>query len=190
MKTPITRKRSWACELVLLSLLGLMILLWYLLLRNLRHALTAGALTYLVTAWTLRLTLQGHQRRGIRLLRQDRLNEALSCFEKSDAFFARHPWVDQYRAITMFSSSAYGYREMALQNQVHVLLRLNRVEEAMQRLEKLIAIAPGREELLALREQVQTYLAQKSGSDTPSAASMEDRYSLDVPEGSSQSYTM
>ena len=56
-------------------------------------------------------------------------------------------WIDRYRFITMFASSAYSYREMALQNQAYSLIQLNRIEEAGEVLERLLKIAPYRDDV-------------------------------------------
>ncbi len=55
-------------------------------------------------------------RRGMRLYRSQQYAAAIQSFGESYDFFARHEWIDRFRAITMMSPSAISYREMALCN--------------------------------------------------------------------------
>jgi tetratricopeptide (TPR) repeat protein len=71
---------------------------------------------YFAYAWLTRLLIPRDHRRGIRLVRQGRYEEAIQAFENSLSFFTRHSWIDRLRAITMLSPSAMSYREMALCN--------------------------------------------------------------------------
>ncbi|MBQ2956564.1 MAG: hypothetical protein IJE08_08900 [Clostridia bacterium] len=154
MKEKIIRKRNLGAELTVSAVILLIYLAWYLALRDDRIALYACMLTYFPLAWTLRLTLQRHHRKGMRLLKKEQYEEALECFRKSEAFFAAHPKVDRFRSITMFMSSEYSYREMAVQNQAHILFRLDRIGEAEAALVRLLELNPAREEIRQLLDQI------------------------------------
>jgi hypothetical protein len=75
-----------------------------------------GVGIYFAYAWLTRSLIPREHRRGIRLVRQGRYEEAIPAFENSLSFFTRHAWIDRLRAITMLSPSKMGYREMALCN--------------------------------------------------------------------------
>jgi hypothetical protein len=53
---------------------------------------------------------------GVSLFRQERFADALPHFQRSYEFFTRHRWLDDWRFLTMLSSSRISYREMALLN--------------------------------------------------------------------------
>ncbi len=162
MKPKIVRKRNWLFEMIILVEIAIFPVVWYLILKDARQALLVGGITYLALAWTLRLTVNRHHRRGVRCLKKQQYEEALGCFIRSEAFFTRYPWVDHFRVLTLFTSSAFSFREMALQNQVHSLLHLNRPAEAIAPLERLLTIAPGRSDVAELHEKLQEYLAQQT----------------------------
>ncbi|MBQ3168172.1 MAG: hypothetical protein IJB99_00275 [Clostridia bacterium] len=155
MKPNIRRKRNYLFEaLGILEILAIY-LIWFFILHAAKEAVIAAALTYYPLAWLLRLTLQRHHRSGMRNMKNENFEEALLCFQKSEQFFTRYKWIDRHRYITMFASSAYSYLEMALQNQAYCLIQLNRISEAGEALEKLLAIAPDREDIAHLLREIQ-----------------------------------
>lgn len=113
---PIIRPRNYLYEfLVILN--GLVLIgIWWLIFKSLYPALLAGCWSYLILAWSLRLTFQKHHRKGMKLLRAQNYTEAATAFKNSYEFFAKHPNIDKYRFITMFTSNALPYRQMALNN--------------------------------------------------------------------------
>ena len=50
------------------------------------------------------------------LVKKEKYEQAIEAFQKSYSFFSKYTWIDQYRFITMLSSSKISYREMALLN--------------------------------------------------------------------------
>ena len=88
-----------------------------------------AAMVYLVLAYGLRYFVPIDHRKGLRQLKQGNYEEALKHFEKSYAYFSGHPWIDRFRAFTIFSASKLSYREMALMNKYICLEALGRVEE-------------------------------------------------------------
>ena len=154
MKPNIIRKRNYLFEALVVFEMLAIYLIWFFILRTATDALIAAALTYYSLAWFLRLTLQRHHRSGMRNLKSKNFSEALICFQKSELFFTRHNWIDRYRYITMFASSAYSYLEMALQNQAYSLIQLNRIAEAAEVLERLLKIAPDRDDVSHLLYEI------------------------------------
>jgi tetratricopeptide (TPR) repeat protein len=75
-----------------------------------------GALAYISASVLLRRTVALHHRKGIAHLRKEEFAEALERFQLSYDYFHRNKWVDEWRYITLMSSSRISYREMALLN--------------------------------------------------------------------------
>ncbi len=71
---------------------------------------------YWLLAYVLRATVAGDHRKGMRLVKKHDYAGAIPFFEASYRFFTDKPWVDKYRYVTLLSSSAMDYREMALCN--------------------------------------------------------------------------
>ena len=111
---PIIRQIAWLSLLLQLGIFLLLVGIAHLL--GAPDALIAGAIAYLAASLILRSMIPLHHRRGIRLYRKERFAEAVPHFFKSYDFFARHAWVDRWRALTMLSPSRISYREMALLN--------------------------------------------------------------------------
>ncbi|MBE5791238.1 MAG: hypothetical protein IJN21_10645 [Clostridia bacterium] len=168
MRQNTVRKRNYWFEALGLIEVMAFILLGYAIFRDWMSGIYVGSLTYLVVAWTLRLTLQKHHRKGMRLLKAEMYEKALVCFQKSEAFFEKHAWIDKYRFITMFSSSAYSYREMALHNQAHAYLRLNCPLDAIAPLEKLAKINPKRTDAAKAANEIREKLKQEDKDNTNS----------------------
>jgi hypothetical protein len=75
-----------------------------------------GAAAYLTYSLGSRMLISRAHRRGMRLYRSQQYAAAINAYKESYDFFARHTWIDRFRAITMMSASAISYREMALCN--------------------------------------------------------------------------
>jgi tetratricopeptide (TPR) repeat protein len=95
------------------------------------YAALVGPASYLLLSQLLRRTLAASHRRGMRELRRGNLERAIAAFQESYAFFGRHVWVDRFRYLTLLSSSAYSFREMALCNIAFLHAQLGRREEAI-----------------------------------------------------------
>lgn len=75
-----------------------------------------GALTYLALSMGLRYFIPKNHREGIQLTKKNQFEKAIAEYEKSHEFFSKNDWIDNYRFITLLSSSKMNYREMALCN--------------------------------------------------------------------------
>lgn len=114
-RLPMIREVSWAALGPQLVLLAALMAIAYTVFGP-RYGVTTGALVYLVWRFGAHQLVALHHRTGIRLLRTKRYELAIAAFERSIAFFERHPWVDRYRALVLLSPSRMAYREMALVN--------------------------------------------------------------------------
>ena len=75
-----------------------------------------GALTYLSLSMGLRYFIPKNHREGIQLTKKNQFEKAIVEYEKSHEFFSKNDWIDNYRFLTLLSSSKMNYREMALCN--------------------------------------------------------------------------
>ncbi len=83
---------------------------------GLEQAVLVGALAYVGLSMVLRFGIPSSHRRGIALFKKKRYEEAIPEFERSYSFFERSKWIDDFRFLTLLSSSRISYREMALLN--------------------------------------------------------------------------
>jgi len=133
----IIRPRNWFLELLVFLEAILIIVIWRIFSKSWATALFYGALTYLLLAWSLRRGLQRHHRRGMKFLRNQKYTEAAAAFQSSLAFYEKYPWVDKYRFITMFSSNAIPFQQMALNNLGICYLYMGNPEKAIAYFEQL-----------------------------------------------------
>lgn len=131
------RPRNWLYESLVMIELILIVGIWWMFSDSWRYAFVFGGFTYLAFAWTLRLILQRYHRKGMQLLRLKKYEEAVEAFQNSHNFFAAHPWIDKCRFITMFSSSAIPYRQMALNNLGICYLYMGEDAKALDEFKKL-----------------------------------------------------
>jgi tetratricopeptide (TPR) repeat protein len=123
-RTPIVRQTSWPLVVPQLAVLALAIGIASIFVQPFHLAAMWGAGACLLYASLSRLLILRHHRRGMALLLAGRFHEAIDAFESSYRFFARRPWLDRYRAITLMMPSAACYREMALVNIAYCFVQL------------------------------------------------------------------
>ncbi len=113
-KQPIIKQISWLSVIPQLLLMSVIFGIMHL--AGSQSPILHGALIYLAISIFLRRLLPSAHRRGISLFKRQEFAAAIPEFEKSYAFFTRHKWVDDWRYLTLLSSSRICYREMALLN--------------------------------------------------------------------------
>jgi hypothetical protein len=112
---PLIRQPAWGVILLQLLALwggGIVVLIST---RSFPATILYGFAFVLYGLSAQRLFLSNH-RRGVRLMKDGQLEEAIDEFEASYRYFQTHPAIDSFRAITTGSGSAVSYREMALLN--------------------------------------------------------------------------
>jgi tetratricopeptide (TPR) repeat protein len=90
-----------------------------------------AAVCYCAITLILRHLIPRHHRRGMSLYKKQNFPDAISAFEKSYLFFKNHSWLDEYRFITILSSSKISYMEMALLNQAFCLSQIGKKDESI-----------------------------------------------------------
>ncbi|MCC7520948.1 MAG: tetratricopeptide repeat protein [Flavobacteriaceae bacterium] len=127
---PIVRQIAWILLIPQLLLMGLLIYIFHLL--KLEDAFFYGAATYLVLYFRLKNLVAKDHRQGMKLVKQQKFEEAIPLFEKSVDFFTRNNWVDKYRFLTLLSSSKMTYKEMGLCNIAFCYSQTNNGQKAKE----------------------------------------------------------
>jgi len=111
---PIIRQIAWISVVPQLAMMALLMAGAYL--AGVEQFIVVGAAVYLAISFALRRLISRDHRSGFALLRQGMYADAHPYFQRSYEFFTRHRWLDDWRFITLLSSSRISYREMALLN--------------------------------------------------------------------------
>jgi len=91
-----------------------------------------GTLAYFSVLAILRRTVAVQHRKGIAHFRKEEFAPALQRFKQSYDYFCRHKWIDEWRYITLLSSSRISYRGMALLNIAYCYGQLEKGVEAKE----------------------------------------------------------
>lgn len=156
------RPRNWLFELLVLLEEILIIVIWWIISKSWFKAIIYGALTYFLLAWFLRLGLQRHHRKGMNFLRKQKYAEAAAEFQNSLAFYEKYPWVDKYRFITMFSSNAIPFQQMALNNLGICYLYMDNPQKAMVYFEKLAQMTNYHPNIMKIIDEIQNRIEEEA----------------------------
>ncbi len=154
------RPRNWFYECLVAAELIIIVGIWRLFSHSWQAAFIRGGLTYLLLAWTLRLVLQRHHRKGMKLLRGKQYEDAAKAFRESFDFFAKHPWIDKYCFITMFSSNAIPYQQMALNNMGVCYLHMGENAKALDAFKKLLKMNPNFPDIAKTVGEIEKHIAE------------------------------
>jgi len=113
-KQPTVKQIAWLSLMPQLLLLSVFIYLASL--TGTENPAIIGALAYISASILLRKTVALHHRMGMAHFRKEEFAPALARFQQSYVFFNHNKWVDDWRYLTLMSSSRISYREMALLN--------------------------------------------------------------------------
>jgi hypothetical protein len=142
-KIPTIREFSWWSAVPHLAAMLVLLVGSLAIFHERSTGLAVGAGAYLLLSRGLKAVLAKDHARGVRLLHGSKYDEAIAAFERSYAFFSRHAWLDRWRYLTLLSSSAYSYRELALCNIAFANLQLSRVQPALTAYRKAVLEFPG-----------------------------------------------
>lgn len=113
-KTPVVKQTALLSLIPQIIILALFFFLfWWL---NFRYPLFTATIVFLALTTILRFSMAFHHRRGMWYFKKKKYKEAIEMYKKSYLYFSKHPWIDRFRYITLFSSSKISYKEMALLN--------------------------------------------------------------------------
>ena len=98
--------------------------------------------TYILLSFLLQIFIPTDHNKGIKLIKQEKFEEAIPHFKNSVDFFTKHSWIDKYRSITLLISSRRSFREISLCNLAYCLTQVKRVEEARKMYEDVLIEYP------------------------------------------------
>lgn len=124
-----------------------------------------GAAIFMVYRIGVREGLCRDHRAGVRLTRSGDFRGGLEAFKRSEAFWSRHRLLDRFRWLLLGSSGPYPFATLARYNQAYCLSRLNRVNEAMARVEEVLAENPGMRPARELKAALENALSGASGAE-------------------------
>jgi tetratricopeptide (TPR) repeat protein len=158
MDRKMIKPRNYLYEfLVILN--GLVLIgIWWIILQSARKAMLAGCVSYLILAWCLRFTFQKHHMNGMKFLQAKNYSDAAAAFQRSHDFFKKHPSIDKYRFITMFSSSAIPYQQMALNNMGICYLHMGENAKALDAFKKLAELNSNYPHITKAIEEIQKHI--------------------------------
>ena len=111
---PVVKQVAWISLLPQMVVLGVIGGICYL--CGLLNPVFPAAGIYWLLSLGLRYGVAKDHRKGMQLVKKHEYAGAIQFFEASYRFFTDNSWIDKYRYITLLSSSAMDYREMALCN--------------------------------------------------------------------------
>ena len=156
------RPRNWFYELLVVLELLLIVGVWWMFSDSWQYAFIFGGLTYLTVAWILRLILQRHHRNGMQLLRQKNYKDASVAFQNSYNFFEKYPWIDKYRFVTMFSSNAIPFQQMAMNNLGICYLHMGEDAKALDAFKTLAELNSNYPYITKTIEEIQKHIDEAS----------------------------
>ena len=112
--TPILRQISWFSVIPQIMFMFFLIYIYHII--SLKDSVLFGTITYLIFSVSLRYLVPKSHREGMKLIKENNFEKAILKFENSYSFFSRNKWIDEYRYLTLLSSSKMTYKEMALCN--------------------------------------------------------------------------
>jgi tetratricopeptide (TPR) repeat protein len=139
-KQPIVKQTAWLSIIHQLIILSIFIVLASL--TGTQTPAIIGALAYLGMSVVLKKTIAQQHRQGIAHLKKEEFGEALERFQESYDYFNHHRWIDDWRLITLLSSSRVSYREMALLNVAYCYGQLGEGARSREFYEKTLAEYP------------------------------------------------
>lgn len=111
---PIIRQVAWLALIPQLLFMWLLVAVFYFL--SFEQFILFGAVSYLMVSFLLRNLIPTNHRKGIKLTKELKFQEAITEYEKSIQFFKKHSWLDKYRYLVLLNSSKMNFREMGLCN--------------------------------------------------------------------------
>jgi hypothetical protein len=100
-----------------------------------------GLLFVALRIGVVRWPLVRHQRQGLNLARAGDLQGAIHAFDRSEAFWLRHPWLDERRWL-LGTSARWSFLQMARTNRATCRASLGQTDTALAELATILAVDP------------------------------------------------
>jgi tetratricopeptide (TPR) repeat protein len=152
MTTFIKQETIWIALVARLALLGILCLIFFQF--DQRIFFVYAFFLYLVIRYTVKYSLiPGSTFTGVKLLREEKYEEAIPFIQKDISYFTKRSWIDRFRFALMISSSSLSYREISLCNMAYCLLQTGKIGEAKELYESILAQYP---ENMVVKAQLKT----------------------------------
>ncbi len=142
-KLPIVKQIAWLSILPQLLVVIVIGVVCYKI--NQENYIIITGIIYLILSFSLRTIIPSNHRKGMRLFKQKKFEEAIPHFIASYNFFKKYHWLDKYRYLTLLSSSQISYTEMALLNEAFCLSQIENKNEAIKKYEDVLLEFPNSE---------------------------------------------
>ena len=117
---------------------------------------------YLLVSYSLKfLLIPGSTFTGVKLMREDRYEEAIPYIDQDIAYFTQRSWIDRYRFLLMISSSPRTHMELCLCNKAWCLLQTGKVNESKALYESVLSEYPGN--IIAITQLNTINMVQRNG---------------------------
>jgi hypothetical protein len=151
--TATLRPLSFAGALLSLVPLALPIAALWIAGQRYEVSLLGGAALFLAyRIFVVRLVFMRDHHAGIVAMKTGRFADGLAAFERSEAVWRGRRALDRFRAVILGNASPFEVVTLARYNQAYALTRLGRGEEALSRLDALLADEPDMHLATQLRE--------------------------------------
>ncbi len=141
----IVRRIAWISVVLQFLLIVILAAVFHIFITSYTDALNLALCFYLGAFILLRNLVPRNHRKAIHAYKAGDYLQAIAEFDKSYAFFMRHPWVDRYRFLVLLSSSRLSYTEMALVNAAFCHAQAGNGPKAVEYYEKALRQFPDSE---------------------------------------------
>ena len=121
-RIPVVRNMNYLYLTLQVAIMLLIILILFMV--GIEQYLLLGIALYLLLSVYLKVLIPKWHRKGVYLLKKGKLELAILSFQRSYEYFTRYEWIDRYRTFTLFSTSNFSYKEMALMNIIYCFEQL------------------------------------------------------------------
>lgn len=165
VKVPRVRQIAWISLLPQLAIMFLLVMVWRSIVEDDQNGLLYGLANYLILSKLLRELIPISHRKGMLKVRTNDYAEAIPYFERSYAFFDQHAWLDDYRYLTILSSSAISFREMALLNMAFCHSQIGNARQSKALYQRTLSEFPNSGMAITALKQIETWENEHTGQD-------------------------
>lgn len=157
----VRQETNWLAAIPRLLLIAILAYCFYPLNKE-QYLLIAIVAHWLVTLALRQLCFPRSLHQGIRLIRQERFEEAIPFVERTVNFYTRYRWIDKYRYVLMISSSRSTFQESCLNNLGYCYLQAGEIVMAREIYEAVLQQFPRNKNARAMLGTIAVFAAGAS----------------------------
>lgn len=127
---PNIKEISWQSVVRQLFIMGLMIMIYYL--TGFSKPFIYGLATYTILSFILRTVVPRSHNKGVRLIKKEKYDDAIQCFQMSINFFNKNKLLDKFGFIFLLNSSTMTYEELGVCNIIYCLCQSGERTKAVE----------------------------------------------------------